>query len=163
MGVQPFSLSSTPPKWLAELEKDDMDMLQGKVISDSQFKDLIHTLPPSTIHFQTYRFKVVSKRQYSARATSQSAIFNWQLSLYFTLTGDEKLIYINYGNKFVQQPFPVLSEIKCLIYLQQVYIYELISCSDLFVLYHRIWKSHYLSTDGESAGTPKPRFSAWSG
>lgn len=26
--VSPFSLSSTPPKWLAELEKDDMDMLQ---------------------------------------------------------------------------------------------------------------------------------------
>ena len=29
--LQPFSLSSTPPKWLAELEKDDMDMLQGTV------------------------------------------------------------------------------------------------------------------------------------
>ena len=42
-------------------------------------------------------------------------------------------------------------------------MYELISCSDLFVLYHRIWKSHYLPTDGESAGTPKPSFSAWSG
>lgn len=47
-----------------------MDMLQGKVISDSQSKDLIHTLPPPTIHFQTYRFKAVSKRQYSAKATS---------------------------------------------------------------------------------------------
>lgn len=28
LSVSPFSLSSTPPKWLAELEKDDMDMLQ---------------------------------------------------------------------------------------------------------------------------------------
>ena len=27
--LQPFSLTSAPPKWLAELEKDDMDMLQG--------------------------------------------------------------------------------------------------------------------------------------
>ena len=30
-GLQPYSMNSSPPKWLAELEKDDMDMLQGEL------------------------------------------------------------------------------------------------------------------------------------
>ena len=44
--LQPFSLSSTPPKWLAELEKDDMDMLQGtaKVFIANNFSDMFFWL-----------------------------------------------------------------------------------------------------------------------
>ncbi|KAK3751847.1 hypothetical protein QZH41_009667, partial [Actinostola sp. cb2023] len=28
LATSPYSLSSSPPKWLTDLEKDDMDMLQ---------------------------------------------------------------------------------------------------------------------------------------
>ena len=38
-----------------------MDMLQGKVISDSKSKDLIHTLPPPTIHFKLIGSKLSVK------------------------------------------------------------------------------------------------------